>query len=152
VNLGAYEQEHNNLTAAIAQYKKVIALTRDAPTQNAANRAQAFSNMAFSYRELKDYAQARASFEQAVQINSDDARSWLGIGLMAQKAGERNAAIEAYTRSLSIAPLDWGYLLLAQALNDAGRPDEALTARQRAGAISQNLERAQKTADNALAK
>jgi len=152
VNIGAYEQEHNNLQAAIEQYKKVIAMTQDAPEQNAPNRAQAFSNMAFSYRELKDYAQARASFEQAVQINSDDARSWLGIGLMAQKAGDLNAAIQAYTRSLNIAPLDWGYLLLAQALNDAGRPDEALKARQRAGAISQNIERAQKTADNALAK
>jgi tetratricopeptide (TPR) repeat protein len=152
VNIGAYEQQHNDLPAAIEQYKKVIALTEDAPKQNAPNRAQAFSNMAFSYRDLKDYAQARASFERAVQINSDDARSWLGVALMAHKAGDLNAAVPAYTRSLNIAPLDWGYLLLAQALDDAGRHGEALKARQRAGAISQNIDRAQKTADGALAK
>jgi protein O-mannosyl-transferase len=152
VNIGAYEQQHHDLARAIEQYKKVIATTEDAPEQNAPNRAQAFSNMAFSYRELKDYPQARASFERAVQINPDDARSWLGIGLMAQKAGDFNTAVQAYTQSLNIAPLDWEYLLLAQALNDAGRHNEAWKARQRAGAISHNSDRAQKTADDALAK
>ncbi len=151
VNIGAYEQQHNDLPAAIQQYKKVIAMTEDAPEQNAPNGA-GIRNMAFSYRELKDYAQARASFERAVQINPDDARSWLGIGLMAQKAGDLNAAVQAYTQSLNLAPLDWEFLLLSQALNDAGRHNQALKARQRANAISQNIERAQKAADGALAK
>jgi len=152
VNVGTYEQKQNNLEGAIAQYQKVIAMTQSTPRQDAQIRAQAFSNMGYAYRDLKDYAQARASFQQAVLANPDDARSWLGLGLMAQKSSDLNAAIPAYTRAVQINPVDWGYLLLAQALDDAGRHDEALTARRRAGAISPNIERAQKTADAALAK
>jgi protein O-mannosyl-transferase len=152
VNIGAYERQQGHLDAAIAQYQKVIALTQGTPRQDAQSRAQAFSNLGYAYRDLKDYAQARASFQQAVYINRDDSRSWLGLGLMAQKAGDRNAAIQAYTQALQINSADWEYLLLAQALYDDGRPDDALKARQRASAISHNIERAQKTADNALAK
>jgi tetratricopeptide (TPR) repeat protein len=152
VNLGAYEQQHGDYLGAIKQYKTVIALTQDAPRQNAQDRAQAFSNMGFAYREQKNYAQARASFQQAVELNPDDSRSWLGLGLMAQKAGDLEETIADYTRSLAIAPLDWEYLLLSKALDDTGRPRQALAAYKHAAAISQDVARAQKTADNALAK
>ncbi len=152
VNVGAYEQRQNNLTVAIEQYKKVIAITQATPRQDAQNRAQAFSNLGFAYRDLGDYAQARESFEQAVAINPDDARSWLGIGLMAQKAGDLSAAVQAYNKTLKIAPLDWGYLLLARALDQQGRATEAEAARRHAAAISQNMEQARKAADAALAK
>ncbi len=152
LNLGAYAQRTNDLPAAIAQYKKVLAMTANTPKQDAQIRAQAFSNLAFAYRDLKDYAQARANFHQAVEINPDDERSWLGIGLMAQKSGDLNAAIQAYNNSLQIEPSDFGYLLLAQALDQAGRHDEAEAARRKAAALSRKLEEARKTAENALAK
>ena len=152
VNLGAYQQQHGDYRGAIEQYKKVIAMTDDAPRQNAQNRAQALSNMAFAYREQKEYAQARASFQQAVELNPDDSRSWLGLGLMAQKSGDLDAAIEDYSRSLAITPLDWGYLLLSKALNDSGHPEPALLAFKHAAGISHNLDRAQRMADTELAK
>jgi len=152
LNLGAYEQEHKNLAAAIEQYKKVIAMTQNTPRLNAPSRAQAFSNMGFAYRELKDYAQARASFQQVVNIDPNDARSWLGIAIMAQKSGDLNTAIHAYTQATKIAPSDWEYLLLAGALDQAGQHDEAQAARRRAAAISPNIAQAQKTADSALAQ
>jgi Flp pilus assembly protein TadD len=152
VNIGTYEQRRNNLAAAIAQYQKVIGMTQNTARQDAQSRAQAFSNMGYAYRDLKDYAQARASFEQAVEINPNDARSWLGIGLMAQKFGDANGAAAAYARALKIAPFDWGYLLLADALDKAGRHTEAQAARRQAAAITRNITQAQKTADRALAK
>lgn len=152
LNLGAYAQRTNNLPVAIEQYKKVLAITANTAKQDAQIRAQAFSNLAFAYRERKDYAQARANFQQAVEINPDDERSWLGIGLMAQKAGDLSAAIQAYNNSLQIAPSDFGYLLLAQALDQAGHHDEAEAARRKAAALSQNMEQSRKTAENALAK
>ncbi|HUI85292.1 MAG TPA: tetratricopeptide repeat protein, partial [Candidatus Binatia bacterium] len=150
VNIGAWEQRQHNLTAAIERYRKVIAMTQNTPRQDAQSRAQAFSNMGFAWRELKDYAQARASFQQAVRINSDDSRSWLGIGVVAQKSGDVGGAIQAYTTALKIAPLDWGYLLLGGALDQAGRHEEAQAARRQAAAISQNIGQAQKTADSVL--
>ena len=152
VNVGAAEQRQGNVAAAIAEYKKVIAMTESTPKQDAQSRAQAFSNMAFAYRELKDYTQARANFEQAVKINDNDARSWLGIGLMAQKTGDLDTAIAAYRKALRTAPLDWEYLLLAQAFDTQGRHGEAIAATRRAAAITQNMEQARKTAENALAK
>jgi tetratricopeptide (TPR) repeat protein len=152
LNIGAYEQQHNDLGGAIAQYKKVLAMTQSTSRLNAQSRAQAFSNMGFAYRELKDYAQARASFEQAVSINPNDARSWLGIGLMAHKSGDLDTAIQAYTKTLQIAPFDWGYLVLARALEQEGRHSEAEAATERAAALSQNIEQAQKAADSALEK
>jgi len=152
LNLGAYAQRTNNLPVAIEQYKKVLAMTANTPKQEAQIRAQAFSNMAFAYRELKDYAQARANFQHAVAINPDDERSWLGIGLMAQKSGDLNAAIQAYDNSLEIEPSDFGYLLLARALDQAGRHDEAEASRRKAAALSQNMEQSLKTAEDALAK
>ena len=152
VNLGAYEQRHDDLSGAIKYYQKVIATTQSSPRQNAQNRGQAFSNIGYAFRNLKQYPAARESFEQAVQLNPDDARSWLGLGLMAQKASDLPTAIQAYRQALGIEPFDWGYLLLAKALQDAGRQDEALTSYRKAGTISQNLERAQQTADNALTK
>ena len=63
-----------------------------------------------------------------------------------------DAAIEAYTRSLQITPFDWGYLLLAKALEDSGRQAESDLAWRKAAKISPSLQRAQKTADAALAK
>jgi tetratricopeptide (TPR) repeat protein len=152
LNIGAYEQQHNDLGGAIAQYKKVLAMTQSTSRLNAQSRAQAFSNMGFAYRELKDYAQARASFEQAVSINPNDARSWLGIGLMAHKSGDLDTAIQAYTKTLQIAPFDWGYLVLARALEQEGRHSKAEAATERAAALSQNIEQAQKAADSALEK
>ena len=152
LNLGAYEQRRNNLPAAIEQYKKVLAMTADQPKQNAAIRAQAFSNLAFAYRDLKDYAQARANFQNAVGADSDDARSWIGIGLMAQKSEDLTAAIQAYNHSLELTPSDFGYLLLAQALDQAGRHDEAEAARRQAAALSQNLEQATRMAEDAVGR
>jgi tetratricopeptide (TPR) repeat protein len=150
LNLGAYEQEHKDLAAAIEQYKKVIAMTQNTPRLNAQTRAQAFSNMGLAYRGLKDYAQARASFQQAVSINPDDARAWLGIAILAQKSGDLDTAIQAYTKTIKISPSDWEYLLLAGALDHAGQHDEAQSARRRAIAISADITQAQKTADNVL--
>ena len=150
LNLGAYEQRRNNLPAAIEQYKKVLAMTANTPKQDAQTRQQAFSNLAFAYHDLKDYAQARANFQHAVDIDPDDERSWIGIGLMAQKLGDLTAAIQAYNNSVELAPSDFGYLLLAQALDQAGRHDEAESARRQAAALSQNLEQARKMAEDAL--
>ena len=152
LNLGAYEQRRNNLPAAIEQYKKVLAMTANTPKQDAQTRQQAFSNMAFAYHDLKDYAQARANFQHAVEIDPGDERSWIGIGLMAQKLGDLSGAIQAYNNSVELAPSDFGYLLLAQALDQAGRHDEAEAARRQAAALSQNLEQAKKMAEDALAK
>jgi tetratricopeptide (TPR) repeat protein len=152
VNVGTYEQRQNDLTGAIAQYKKVIVMTENTPRLDAQSRSQAFSNMGYAYRALKDDADARASFEEAVKLNPDDARSWLGIGIIAYNSSDPKAAIPAIQNALALDPFDWGYLLLARAFDEAGKPQEAEVARRKAAALSQNLTQARKMLDKILAE
>ncbi len=152
VNVGTYEQRQNDLTGAIAQYKKVIVMTENTPRLDAQSRSQAFSNMGYAYRALQDNTDARASFEEAVKLNPDDARSWLGIGIIAYKSGDPKAAIPAIQNALALDPFDWGYLLQARAFDEAGKHQEAEVARRKAAALSQNLTQARKMLDKVLAE
>jgi tetratricopeptide (TPR) repeat protein len=152
LNIGAYEQGHKNLPGAVEQYKKVIAMTQNTIRLNAPTRAQAFSNMGLAYRELGDYAHARESFQEAVGLNPSDGRAWLGLGIMAQRSGDLSTAIEAYSNALKIESLDWVYVLLARALEQSGRRDEARAAMEKASVLSKNFEQTQRVAEKVLAQ
>ena len=151
LNLGAYQQEHKNLAPAIAQYQKVLAITQDNIRLTEPLRAKAFRNLGFAHRDLRDYPQARESFQHAVNLNPNDGEAWMQIGILAYKLGDFGAAVQAYTTALHLERSDWGYLLLARALGEAGRPDEAQAAVQTASEMSRNLQQAQKAAHDALA-
>ena len=150
LNLGAYAQAHQDLPAAIERYKKVIALTQSTARLNAPKRALTFRNMGLAYREMKDYADARGSFQQAVDLNPNDGESWLGLGIMAHKLGDLNTAVTAYSKALKVESLDWVYVLLARALDQSGRKDEARAAMQKASLLSQNFEQTQRVAEKVL--
>jgi tetratricopeptide (TPR) repeat protein len=152
LNIGAYEQGHRELFAAIEQYKKVIAMTQGTARLNAVTRAQAFRNLGLAYRQLGDYADARQSFQQAVNLNPSDGESWLGLGIMAHKLGDLNTAIPAYSNALKVESLDWVYVLMAKALEQTGRHDEARAAMQKARVVSKDLEQTQLTAEKVLAQ
>jgi protein O-mannosyl-transferase len=152
LNIGFYEQLHHHLPTALAQYEKVIALTQDSARLNAQLRSQAFTNMGLVYRQLGDPVHARQSFQRAVSSDPNNARAWLGIGILAHQSGDTNTAIKAYRKALKIEAFDWGYLLLAQALQQSGQPQQAQIAVQQARSLSQNFEQAQKIADNVLAR
>jgi len=150
LSIGAYEQGHKDLPGAIEQYKKVIAMTQNTVRLNAPTRAQAFRNMGLAYRELGDYGDARESFQQAVNLNPNDGEAWLGLGIMSHKLGDLNTAITAYSKALKVESLDWVYVLLAKALDQSGRKDEAQVAMQKASLLSQNFDQTQRVAEKVL--
>jgi len=152
LNIGAYEQGHNDLFGALEQYKKVLAMTQSTARLNAVTRAQTFHNMGLAYRQLGDNAEARESFQQAVNLNPDDGESWLGLAITAHKLGDVNEAIPAYSQALRIESLDWGYVLLARALEQSGRKQEARAAMQKATLLSKNFEQTQRVAEKVLAQ
>jgi len=152
MNIGAYEQGHNDLSGAVEQYKKVIAMTQNTARLNTPRRAQTFRNMGHAYREMKDYAEARDCYQQAVDLNPHDGVSWLGLGLMAHKLGDLNTAILGYSNALKVEPLNWVYVLLARALEQSGRKEEARAAIQKASLLSKNFEQAQQAADRVFAR
>ena len=143
--IAVYDQEHGNLQDAIAQYRKVLSAS-----QNTSTNAQAFANMGHAYLQLEDMAQARESLQAAVALDPHKMETWMDLGLAKQKSGDLAGATLAYSEGLKVKPFDVGYLLLARALEQAGRNDEAAAAMQRAKALSTNLAQAQRLASRML--
>jgi len=147
LDIGFYEQEHKNWPQAIEQYQEVLSLT---PSPKL--RAEAYNNLALIDRDLGDYAAARDSFQRAVNVSPRYASAWIGLGLAAQRTGDLSAAVHAYSRAAEVQPSDLGYLLLAKALEQSGRKDEAQAATQQARRLAGNFAETQRTADRLLAQ
>jgi tetratricopeptide (TPR) repeat protein len=152
LNIGGYQQQQRNLPQAIARYNQVISATQESAVTNAVVRARAFDNLGYVYRELGDLAHARESFEAAVASDPQAAKAWIGLGLVEQKSGNVGAAIRAYSQAMKVQPSDWGYLLLARALEQSGDNNAALAAIRQAQSMTHDLESAQRFADRLLAQ
>lgn len=147
LNIAADDQKHGHLQQAIEQYNRLVVTTRD-PRY----RATAFSDMGYAYRELGDLPQAKQSFAAAVSLRPRTLRAWIGLGLVAQKAGDDPGAVAAFSQALTIQQWDLGYFLFARALEQSGRTQDAAAAMQQARRLSDNFEQLQKAADALLAK
>ena len=147
LDIGFYEQQHRNWPQAIEQYQQVLSLT-PAPKL----RSEAYNNLALIERDIGDYAAARENFQRAVETNPRYVGAWIGLGLAAQRTGDLSAAIQAYSRAVAIQPSDLGYTLLAHALDQSGRKDEAQAAIEQARRLSGNFAETQRTADRLLAQ
>ena len=145
LNIGTYEQLHGNFAAAIADYRKAAEMARNPRT-----KGRAYNNLGYAYKDAGDLANARASLQLAVQADPEFAGAWISLGLMAQKMGDLPAAIKAYQQALQLHPSDFGYLLLASALEQSGEKDQANEARRKAATISDNVIGAQHYADKLL--
>ncbi len=147
LNIAFYELQHDDLQAAILQFKKTIDLTQDSRM-----RASAFTNLGSIYSRIGDFPRARESFEAAVSLRPRTIRAWIGLGLVAQKSNDFGAAIQAYQKANAIQPSDFVYLLLARALEQSGRKNEAQAAMEEAKRLTENFEQAQQIANGLLAQ
>jgi len=147
LNLGAYEHSHGNIRAAVEHYQIVA---RNAADQDL--RAKAYANLGSAYRLLGDSAKAKQCYETAIELEPDHPFpiDLIGLGLIALKSGDPAEAIRLYQRAMEIQPTDVGYLLLAQALDQNGRPDEANAIRARVARASPDLAAAQKQVQSLL--
>ena len=147
LNIAIYEQMHGQLHAAIADEKKATELARNIRT-----KSLAYNNLAYAYKDLGDLAAAKANLQRAVEVDPDFAAGWISLGLIEQRMGEAGQAATSYSRSLQISPTDYGYLLLAAALEQSGNRQQANEARQKALMLSNNIQGAQRYADKLLAQ
>jgi tetratricopeptide (TPR) repeat protein len=146
LGVGAYEHQRGHLPAAIEHYK-TVALHHGDP----ALRASAFSGLGSAYRQMGDYPDAKRCYESALQFSPGRPVALVGLGLVAEHDGDLAEAIQQFSNATAVAPSDIGYLLLAHALEQAGRSTEAYAARLRASLISPDLDEAQKQANALLA-
>jgi predicted Zn-dependent protease len=73
-----------------------------------------------------------------------------GMGLIAQKAGDAASAASYYSRGLETEPSDVGYVLLARALEAAGRKPESGAALEQAQKLASDFQAAQNEATRLL--
>jgi tetratricopeptide (TPR) repeat protein len=146
LGLAAYEHERGNLPAAIELYKTVAHHAGD-PEQ----RATAYSGLGSAYRQIDDYSDAKQCYQAALQLSPGRPIALVGLGLVAWHDGNFSEAVQQFSDAVAAAPSDIGYLLLARALEQAGRSTEAHAARLTATHISSNLDEAQRQADALLA-
>jgi tetratricopeptide (TPR) repeat protein len=145
LNIAIYEMQHNDLPAATQQFKKTIDLTPDARV-----KAAAFTSLGSIYRQSEDFPHARESFEAAVALRPRNIRAWTGLGLVAEKSNDFNTAVRAFSQANAIQPSDVGCLLLAHALGQSGRKDEAQAATEEGKRLSQDFDQAQQIATGLL--
>ena len=142
LNLGVYAQQHHDFPQAIARYQAALQFSTDSRI-----RASAFANLGQIYFTQRDYVHARENFEAAARLNNPYP---VQLGLLAQKAGDWNLAVQYYAYAVAAQPSDAGYLLLEQALRGAGREHDADRAHQQAQLRSNDMQRAQQTVSELL--
>jgi protein O-mannosyl-transferase len=142
LSLGVYEQRNGHVQGAIEQYKKVVDGSSDSKL-----RAGALAQMGSAYCQMKDYEQARQSYERALQLNPDEAGALVGSGMLARRSGNASLAVRQFSRAVKIEPTDVGLLFLADALREAGQSDEAQAAEQVAQKTSSDFAAARKSVD-----
>ena len=136
VHVGTCRQLQGDLQGALQQYQKVISLTQNNIAHYAEVRHLIFANMASAYGGLGDFVRARESLESAVGLNPDNPEEWINLGILALKTGDVDRAIAAFSQAVKIQPSQRGYQLLARALQEAGRPEEAQAAMQEATSLA----------------
>ena len=146
MNIGTYEQAHGNLPAAIELYRKAAEMAR-----NPKVKARAYNNLGYAYKDIGDLADARTSFQRAVAVDPEFVGAWISLGLVAQRMGDLPLAVSSYSSAMQINSSDYGYLLLAGALEASGDRAQAAGARQKAVLLSNNIGAAQRHADKLLA-
>jgi tetratricopeptide (TPR) repeat protein len=147
MNIGAYLQSHGHIDEAITQYKTAIGLTSDAGL-----RAQAYANLGGAQRALGEDEAARESFDEALRLNPNQASAWVGKGLLAQKLGRLDEAIDDFSRGVAVQPTGEHYFDLGRSLQQVGRLPEAAGAYRRALKLSPNLTEAQQALDELSAR
>jgi protein O-mannosyl-transferase len=137
-NLGAYLQEHNQLTQAVEQYRTTITLANDP-----ALLAPTYANLGSAYRQLGDDAQAEENYKEALRLNPGQYNAYTGMGRLREGQGRLEEAISNYSQAVALRPTDSGYILLGNALKLAGKSQQALDAYNEALKINPESSEAQ---------
>ena len=146
LGLGIYYQRHGHLREAMDAYQTTLKL---APGPEI--KADTFSDMGSLYRQVRDSDRARECFAAALQLNPNQPMALIGMGVLAQRSGDFSQAVAYYSHAMSVEPTAVGYVLLAKALDKAGRGVEAQAAYNRAGQLTNDLGETQQAAEQLLA-
>jgi tetratricopeptide (TPR) repeat protein len=144
--LGVDEHVRGNLPSALEHFQFVA--------QHATRPrliAQADAELGGVYRQMGDAQKAKEYFDESLRLVPEQPSLLVTLGVMARKSGDPEEAARQFQRAAELQRSDVNGLLLAQALREAGRGDEADALVQRIQQISPNFAAAQKNAAALLA-
>jgi protein O-mannosyl-transferase len=147
LNIGVCEKKMGNIQSAAEHYQAALKLSVEPNL-----RLTAFSNLGSLYRMSHNYEASRANYEAALRINPENAMPLIGLGLLAYKTGDAAGAVNYYSHGLALEPSDVGYILLARALEAAGRKSESSAALEQAKRLAPDFGAAQNEASRLLAQ
>lgn len=147
LDIGVCDQKIGDLQGAIAHYQAALRTSTERLL-----RSTAFRNLGSTYRRAGDFDAARENYAAALRSDPDNVVSLIGLGLIAQKTGDFSGASVYYARAATAQPWDITYLLLARALDSAGRKSESAATLEQAKKISPDFDMAQKEAARLLAQ
>jgi protein O-mannosyl-transferase len=142
-----YELRHDHRADAMAHAQRILEGTNDPSA-----RELAYRDLGIAYTQLGKRAEARENYQQAVKIDPTDSFALMGLGLLAYRESDFSSASEYFARMVAADPSDFDYLLLANALEHAGRKGESSEAYTKAQLASSNYAETQKKAESFLAK
>ena len=93
--------------------------------------------------QLGKKSDAKQAYTQALQLDPNDPYALMGLGLLAYREADFPTAVDFFSRNATVAPSDFDYLLLANALQKAGRQADASAASAHAEEISKDWSEAQ---------
>ena len=131
LNIASYEQQHGNYQSAFEGYQRVFELTNSPGLL-----ALAHTNQGYAYYALQQYDNAKQDFEAALKQQPENAAAYLGLGMLAQKAGNWAEAAQDFQHAIEIQPTPNAYELLAQVLDSAGQKEAAAAARSQAARMN----------------
>lgn len=141
ITLGAYEQGHGHLSGAIEQYTRAAESSSEP-----AVKAAAWDRAAYAQALGGEMDRSAQTFEKALAVKADDADALAGSGILARSVGNSTLAMRRLHQLVKVAPSDMSLLLLAGALRQAGRDEDAGEAERQSQKISMNYAQAQETA------
>ena len=136
LNLASYDQQHGNYASALKQYQRVLDLTN-----NPALLSLIQTNRGYAFYALQQNENAKQAFQAALEQQLRNVR-YEGLGLLAQRTGDRSEAAQDFERAIEIQPTPSAYELLAQRLDSEGKKDAAAAARAQAEQMKSGLGRA----------
>ncbi|HTS35934.1 MAG TPA: hypothetical protein VMH04_09700 [Candidatus Solibacter sp.] len=141
LKIGMYEQRNGHFNGAVEQYQKALQASSDLQL-----RAAAWTQAGDAYAQMADYAQAKQSYLNALQVNVDNPAALVATAMLAERERDFPRAVDNLTHLVKIAPSDIGYILLADALKHAGRLQESQAVEETARRASRNFSEAEKNA------
>jgi Flp pilus assembly protein TadD len=146
VQFADYELRHNHRADAMAHAQRILQDTDDPST-----REIAYRDLGIAYTQLTKPEEARENYEQALKIEPHDPYALMGMGLLAYRKSDFSTASDYFSRTVAVDPSDFDYLLLGNALEQAGRQQQASEAYAQARRVSADYAATQKKAQWFLA-